>query len=201
MKLLLTSSGLGNKVLKDKFLELVGKPVGEIKSLYIPTAANVEENTDYVDRDKGYIFDIGITRENFVEYDLDEDVSGIGLDDVDVVYVEGGNTFYLLDRIRKTGFEEKIRELIEDGAVYVGVSAGSILAGPDIGIALPADTNDVGLTDFSGLGFTDKVICPHYNRKEEDIAAKFEGENDYSVVRLNDGQALLVDGDGVGVVG
>ena len=158
MRLLLTSSGLGNEVLRDKFVELVGKPVQEMKFLFVPTAANGEKSTAYIDRDKEIIFGMGIARDNFIEYDLDEDVSDIGLDDVDVVYVEGGNSYYLLDRVKKTGFDKKIREMLERGVVYVGVSAGSILMGGSIDITNPEAHDDFGVTNRKGLGFTDKAI-------------------------------------------
>lgn len=191
---MLTSSGLENKVLKDKFLELVDKPAADIKVLFVPTAANVQENTSYVDKDKKDILKIGITSENFIEYDLDKDVSNISLDEIDVIYVEGGNTFYLLDKVRKTGFDKKIKEMVEKGVVYVGVSAGSILVGPNIGLAGPFDPNDFGVTDYTGVNLTDKVICPHYNEKNEAFINKFKEKDNYEIVRLNDGQALVVEG-------
>ena len=194
-KLLLTSSGFENKILKYKFLELVGKPADRIRILFIPTAANGEKDTSYVDLDKKKIFETGITPENFIEYDLDKDVSDISLDEIDVIYVEGGNTFYLIDKVRKTGFDKKIKEMVERGIVYVGASAGSILAGPNIDMTNPETHDDFGVTDYTGLNLTDKVICPHFNKKDEAFIDRFKSKNNDEVIRLNDGQALVVLGN------
>jgi dipeptidase E len=200
-KLMLTSSGLENKVLKDKFLEIVGKPADKIKMLFIPTAANGEKDDAYVDLDKKLILETGITTDNFIEYDLDKDVSNISLNKIDVIYVEGGNTFYLVDKVRKTGFDKKIKEMVGRGVVYVGVSAGSILAGPNVGITNPETHYDFGITDYTGLNLTDKVICPHFNKKDEAFINRFKNKHGGEVLRLNDGQALIVLGNKEEVIG
>ena len=46
----------------------------------------------------------------------------------DAVYVCGGNTEYLLERINEKGFRNTLLLFIEQGGVYVGVSAGSLAA-------------------------------------------------------------------------
>ena len=58
------------------------------------------------------------------------------LADVDVVYAECGNTFFLQFHMQRSGFAERIQPLVAAGVVYVGSSAGSIVAGPTAGIAL-----------------------------------------------------------------
>ena len=45
----------------------------------------------------------------------------------DVVYLCGGNTAYLLERINDTGFAESLLEYIHGNGVVLGVSAGSII--------------------------------------------------------------------------
>ena len=45
MKLLLTSSGNTNKSIENSLLELLGKPFNKTNLVFIPTAANVEEDT------------------------------------------------------------------------------------------------------------------------------------------------------------
>ena len=108
----------------------------------------------------------------------------------DVMYVCGGNTFYLLQEVRKNGFDKYIVDFINNGGLYVGVSAGSILVGPDIFIASPFDENSVGLTDTKALGVTDTIICPHYQKVEERIVAEVEEKAHCKVVRLRDDQSL-----------
>jgi dipeptidase E len=84
------------------------------------------------------------------------------LNEVGVVFVSGGNTFHLLDQARKTGFDSWLRQHIES-IVYVGVSAGSIVMTPNIGIA-PVDNGDknlAGITDLTGFNFVDFEVSPH----------------------------------------
>ena len=50
----------------------------------------------------------------------------------DIIFVEGGNTFYLLKAMRACNFEKIIRKLLKEGKVYIGASAGSIVAGKTI---------------------------------------------------------------------
>jgi dipeptidase E len=78
----------------------------------------------------------------------------------------------------------------------VGVSAGSIIIGPSIDIAneINSDSNEVGLTDLTGLGITKLIILPHYDSKMEKETKIFETKHNVFVERLADSQALLVTG-------
>jgi dipeptidase E len=116
----------------------------------------------------------------------------------DVLYIQGGNTFYLLDQLRRSGADTIIRDLVTgDHAVYCGISAGSVVAGPDIAVAgwSPEwDRNEVGLTDLAGLGLVPFVLSPHYEQKDATlIAARLPLP--HPLLALEDGQAWVVDGE------
>jgi peptidase E len=116
----------------------------------------------------------------------------------DVLYIQGGNTFHLLDQMRRSGADRIIRELVAGhGTVYCGVSAGSIVAGPEIGIAGWSpdwDRNEVGLTDLTGLRLVPFILSPHYIPEDAAlIAARLPLPN--PILALRDGQAWVVDGD------
>ncbi len=49
------------------------------------------------------------------------------LDKYDAIYVCGGDTQHLLNRINEVDFNSTLKKFIENGGVYVGVSAGSII--------------------------------------------------------------------------
>jgi peptidase E len=119
------------------------------------------------------------------------------LADYDALYIQGGNTFHLLDQMRRSGADRIIRELVAHGTVYCGVSAGSIVAGPEIGIAGWSpdwDRNEVGLTDLTGLRLVPVIISPHYVPEDAAlIAARLPLP--YPILALRDGQAWVVDGD------
>ena len=66
--------------------------------------------------------------------------------------------------------------------------------------------NVVGLKDLSALKLTDIEVLPHYDRflrrfeHFEETCAKYEADNDVAVVRLNDGDAVLIDESEVRVI-
>ena len=49
----------------------------------------------------------------------------------DIIYVSGGNTFYLLNELRKSHAAQAIKNAVKAGKIYVGESAGAIAAAPD----------------------------------------------------------------------
>jgi len=198
-KLLLTSSGFSNSKIGEEFLKLLDKNPTDVKVLFIPTASEYKlengEEMFYVKESEKELIGLGISKENIFWLDIKSIATAGDIHDYDVMYVCGGNTFYLMCHLKNTGFDKKIIEFVNAGKVYVGVSAGSVIIGPNIRISAHFDLNDIGLKDFTGLNLTDTIICPHYQRKEESIIDKFEKENNCEVLRLKDGQAMEILGD------
>lgn len=83
------------------------------------------------------------------------------LSDADCIYVGGGNSFFLLQELRRTGADALLAERIADGIPYIGESAGSVIMSPDIGYCSIMDRTDraPGLRDYKGLGLTDSTWC------------------------------------------
>jgi dipeptidase E len=121
----------------------------------------------------------------------------------DAVYVQGGNTFYLLKWVRESAFGEVVKELIEQGIVYIGVSAGSYIACPTIEPAIwkGVDKNTVGLTDFTALGLVPFLMFVHFEPAYAGILRKEIPGAHYSVKILTDGQAILIQGKEIKLVG
>ena len=196
IKLLLTSTGLANQNIMNQFLQIIDKPVSQSKIIFVPTASRNDEELHYVQESKKELLDLGILENNIKTLNLDKPVSFDEVEDFDVIYVCGGNTFYLLKKVRETGFDKVIIEFAKTDKLYFGVSAGSILVCPNIEIASPFDENDVNLTDLTGLNLTDVIVSPHYKDEEKTIIDDFKKKSQYEVVTLTDNQALLVlDGE------
>jgi len=76
-----------------------------------------------------------------------------------VIYIAGGNTYKLMDIIRKSGFGDFLKQQREK-LIIVGNSAGAVVLGKDI-----RTTNDediIGTKDTNGIGLVEYSICPHY---------------------------------------
>lgn len=199
-KLLLTSAGLINQNIIKNFLQLLNKPIYQAKIIFIPTAARSSEELKYVNKSKKKLVDLGIIKKNIKTINLNTPINFNDVKNYDACYVCGGNTFYLLKKIRETNFDKIIKEFINDNKLYVGVSAGSILAGPNIDIAIPFDKNDIDLKNLTGLNLTKIIVSPHYCKKEKIIIDNFKKKSKYKIIPLTDNQALLINNKEVKII-
>ncbi|NMM96233.1 peptidase S51 [Bifidobacterium sp. DSM 109960] len=123
----------------------------------------------------------------------------------DMIYVTGGNTFYLLQSLRYSSADAIITQAVQEGKTYIGESAGAVVAGPNIEYINRMDSEDPApyLEDYTGLGLVDFSIVPH-------IAGPALGESAADIMRHSDGtrrmipirddQAILVNGPNVELI-
>ncbi len=205
MKLLLTSDGLTTKQLQNVLIDLAGKPFAELNFACITTAINRDDG----DKTKKVKRISSLNSLGFAKFDL-VDVAAIDkeywlprLEEADVIFILGGNTYYLLDEVRKSGLADELPRLLET-RVYVGDSAGSILVTPSIDVAEidDGDENIVDIKDTSGLGLVDFEVSPH---TPEDVSLK--ANEDYAktienkLIAYDNNMAVKVDGDKIEMVG
>ena len=204
MKLLLTSAGITNKSIANALLELLGKPFNLSKLLYIPTAANPEADKSYVESDFNALKLLNFASINTFDIasaDLEQIETVIN--DADIIWFSGGNTFYLLDQLHKSGLSKTLPQLLNN-KIYGGVSAGSIVATPNISVAFvePADTNGIGLKDFTGLSLVDFEVSPHsFGIVSIENVEKYSKNTANTVYAIDDNGAILINDDIVKIVG
>lgn len=195
-KLFLTSVGLAAL---PKFL---GKSIKGLKVVFITTAANTypADHRTWLDYDRKYYKEAGA---NLVELDINgksrEELGKI-CKNADIIHIAGGNTFYLLEKINESGFDEIIKRRVEEGVMYVGSSAGACLAGPDIEpIRLADDPKEApNLKSTKGLGLVGFVVVPHFDveKYQKEIGEIMELYDDkFKLIPLNNNQAILVEGN------
>lgn len=195
MKLLLTSSGLSKRVIGEALQDMFEKSPSEVKVGFIPTAANVEPySKDWVISQFDQLQRYGFYQIDIVDIAADGVDWRTRLDACDMLWLSGGNTFYLLDQVRKTGFDEWLRQNI-DNKVYVGGSASTILVTPTIKIADGVDENTVGLTDLTGLNLIDFEINVHCDAAGLEATGEYAKQTENKVYALDDLSAIkIVDG-------
>lgn len=162
MKLLLTSAGITNDRIASALSELVGKPLNEVKTAFIPTAKN-NRDIPVLEAMANQLSQLDERGIGYTAVDPSFDSNWKQkLQGVELVVIGGGNTFHLLNEARKTGFDAWLADNL-DNKVYMGTSAGSILMTPYIAIASvdDGDENTVGVTDLTGLGFVNFELSPH----------------------------------------
>jgi peptidase E len=96
--------------------------------LFIPIAANDVDAISVLPKCIQDLLNAGVEKDRITVFDLHRPMSFDELKHYDVVYVTGGNPHYPLERINDTGFNQSLTQYIDNGGVYVGVSAGSWIA-------------------------------------------------------------------------
>jgi dipeptidase E len=127
-----------------------------------------------------------------------DDISG-KLESVDIIFIAGGNVFYLLQEMKKNWVDGLIKTLVENWKIYIWSSAWSVVVWPDIGIVRsldnPQDATD--LSSYGWIGLVDYSIIPHCdNIKFKEKIEKIFKDNvnyKYPIIKLNDNQAIFIE--------
>jgi len=135
IKLLLTSSGISNKTIKDALEQLLGKPIRESNALFVPTGVYpFPGGPNYAwwpiaGKMKGALVDLGWKTMGLFELtalpSIKKDTWVPSLEDADALLVWGGDPLYLAYWFEQSGLTAVLTSLNKD-LVYVGVSAGSM---------------------------------------------------------------------------
>ena len=146
------------------FPKFAGEEIKGKRITFIPTASLVEEVRFYVDDDRKAFEELGIIVEELEITAASPDKILEVLNRNDYIFVSGGNTFYLLQELRRKGADILITEQIRAGKLYIGTSAGSVILCPDIEFVKEMDYNYTApeLQSFTGLNIVDFYILPHY---------------------------------------
>jgi len=183
-----TPDGRENSKLKQKFLELLGKLPEDARVLFVPTAAITDGAKYYAGLCKEELLEMGFKEANIVEHELDGSLTEAEAMEFDILYIPGGNTRHLLNRIKETGFDRIIKKMVYANKVYVGVSAGSLIATPNI------DKDDPLNPESAGLALVHAYLSVHCTDETQltDLPLPH--------IALTDRQALWVTYSGFGII-
>ena len=173
--------------------ELEGKTV-----TYIPTAGIAEDVEGMVEEETSTLESLGMMVDVLEVSSASYDSIVNSLTKNDVIFVGGGNTFFLLQELRRSGADQILIREVEKGKLYIGESAGSIITCPDIGYCADMDSPEKApdLTDYAGLNLVDFYIVPHIGNKEMGESAQKAVEKYSSELELKaitDEQVILVE--------
>ena len=212
MKLLLTSAGIRNPTLEATLIDLLGKSIAESAALCIPTA--VHPMVDGPTHAYRFITGTGpfstpmcelgwrsvgvlelaalptVARETWVA----------AVRETDVLLVNGGDPMYLNYWMRESGLADLLPSL---PAVYVGLSAGSVIMAPNIGQDLvrwkPPSGGDetLGIVDFAIFPHLDHPMLPENTMADAErwaagMSVPGYAIDDETAIRVVDGQVDVV---------
>ncbi len=175
------------------------------KVLFVETSGETHDgDKPWIDNAKKKMKQLGFNLIDYIITDKTESEIGEALYTVDIVYVAGGDSAYLLYQSQKNNFAEIVKKFIENGGIYIGQSAGSIVAGPNISSLYKPKNNQYfkKLNSFDGYGLVDFIIVPHFGREDKkEIFFKHRFQNMYSekykFILLTDRQYIRIQEDGM----
>lgn len=148
-------SALFANAIKD---EMIGKKV-----TFIPTASIHEEVTFYVDAGKEALKSHGLIIDELEISTATKDEIQNKLLKNEYIYISGGNTFFLLKEMKRTGTDKILIEQVSSGKLYIGESAGAIILSPNIEYAKEMDDyKAVDLESYDSLNLINFYPLPHY---------------------------------------
>ncbi len=183
----------------DKIHDLLPDEPKNLSVAFVPTAADPYEDKEFVAVDRNKLVHMGFTVfdldiKNKTREELEKNLEG-----VHAIAVAGGNTYYLLYHAQKSGFIDLVPKLIERGVIYIGSSAGSILACPTIEAARLFDPPSIvpDLTNYAGMGLVDFLVIPHFEKPRylERMRKTVEewSKKKFHIFPLTDLQAILIN--------
>lgn len=208
MKLLLTSAGIRNKSIAQAVLDLVDVPANKIKLVFVPTAANVEEG------DKGWLIDDlrHFQEQKYESIDI-VDIAAVPekvwkprIEEANLICFGGGNEQYLARIIHESGLKEILPDLLKT-RVYMGISAGSMVAGAFLPknlleIVYPENQFDGELEtslDYVNCNFIPHLNSEHFPQTRKEVLKSLEGLeaplyvlDDQSALKVVDGQIEII---------
>ena len=200
--MILTSSLYESIGLVKKFLD---KNTESKKILFIPTATNVDEYKKYIHLTQKAFEDFGYEVENFDISIFSEEIAKEKLSQAKIVFISGGNTFYLLQELKRKNLTSYLKERIENGLLYIGESAGSVIAAPDIEYASIVDDKTLAteLDDYTGLNLIDFYIVPHFEEEpfvesSRNTVELYKDKLDLKLI--NNKEAILVENNNFTII-
>ena len=199
MLLASTSTIFGQKYLEYLHDEIKTLFSGCKKILFIPYARpSGISHLEYTEKAKNIFKILNLEIIDYTNEDL-----RYSLEKCDGIFVGGGNTFLLLDKLYQYSLIDILKNKINSGIPYLGTSAGSNICGMTIGT-----TNDmpiVHVKSLEALGIIDFNINPHYldpidgfehmGESRETRINEFHKFNDQFVIGLREGSYLQVQGN------
>ena len=167
---------------------------------FIPTASLTESIRFYVKTGKKALEKVGmIVEEVEITQFSNEEISSI-LHKCDYIYITGGSTFFLLQELKRKGVDKIISEQVKSGKLYIGESAGAIIASPDTEYMKNVNFDPIEkapeLEDYSSLGLVDFYTIPHYGnfpfKKKGEKVIQLYNEK-LQLIPISNKQAIFIE--------
>lgn len=184
----------------NKLPDLLVQSPSETKLAFISTAADPYQDKWFVEEDRQKLRQQGFQIKELTLVGKNPQQLEAELRDIQVIYVAGGNAFYLMQKVYESGFDQVLKKLLDKGVIYAGGSAGAVIAGSHLEPLKTLDDPKAApsLKEYRGLNLVPVVILPHYGR--EKYLSRYEAvikeyESKYPLQPLKDSQVIVMNGE------
>lgn len=118
----------------------------------------------------------------------------------DILWIAGGMSGYLLYWMRRLGLDKIIPTLLEQGTIYVGSSAGSMVCSKTQNVGeWYLGEPEPGASHIPGLGLVDFEIYPHY---QDELYPEIDKHwQKGKLCLLKNGEAITIDNEIITILG
>jgi dipeptidase E len=222
-KLLLTSAGITNASIRQALTQLLGKPIHESSALFVPTAiyaypGGIKHAWQVVKSEAELEWKAWGVLELTALPSLPRALWQSQLEETDAIIVGGGNKFYLSYWMQASGLFDLLPRLLNQGKVYVGMSAGSMMLTSGLNFdaerlkntgtyyddefdeTMPANagsTRTLNLVDFVirphlGADYFPQATLANMERWAAKAAQPLYALDDQSALKISDGTVAVV---------
>lgn len=202
MKLVFYGGGFASENISlDKRLILLLKTKNPLIT-YIPSCSIYGE-TDFIEFVEQY-YNFGFKR--IINFPIDREFDPILRASIfrsDIIHLSGGNTYYFLKMLRKTGMLKDLKKYVKDGGILTGLSAGGIIMTPDIETAgfpsFDRDENEENLRNLKAMNLVRFNFFPHYRnsiRYDQEIF-QYTKKTKYPLYAATDGSGIIINGESI----
>ena len=204
MKIIVSGGGSGEDAKEQD--ELFANLLDKSKPLiYIPIAMDITDHSypECLEWLKSNFERFGVTNYEMFDINALEKSNEINLANYSGIYIGGGNTPFLLNKLKQTKFWDVLKKAIKEDLPIMGGSAGAIIFAKSIIPSLYYDMNWIELKDFEAMNsINDWEITCHYIDEEEEKVKKIMNENSFSkLVALTNKNGLYVNDEKIELIG
>lgn len=194
-----------NRTLDSKLLSLI-KNQKEPIITFIPACGH--DSDEYFNDIVDQYSSLGVSR--ILRLNIDQPFSEFMKDSIflsDIIHLGGGNTYYFLKHLKKSGMLQGIKDWALKGGILCGLSAGAIIMTPRIDTAgfpeFDKDDNEENIKNLNSMKLVNFDFFPHYrnSKRYDEALRKYSLGNSAPVYACPDGVGIIVEGEEVRFVG
>lgn len=207
--LVISSSGFSNDSVFPRCISCFNKGIDEISIAIITTAAIPEKKENkWILRTYEYLIAKGIKCINYFDFEKDNSED---LDNYDIIFIAGGNPYYLFHFLYLKKFDRLAKKLLKKEKVIIAVSAGALFFCKGIKyikeynniMGFKNKDNFIKTSKLDGISVFDVELFPHYdqflslNQNLESELRKIENRDNIEIYRLGNMQNIFIHKDKV----